>query len=108
MGKKKDLLYFDYLLYLNLRLQRLQKIPFEYADVEALAPEPNSAELMAYNIVIPPPPSIIPPLPRHKGNFQATLGQSREKHRKNSHLINHCPTSLGVSKVSERVSAARE
>ena len=31
-----------------------------------------------------------------------TMGQKRRKHRINSHLINHCPTSEGVSEVSER------
>ena len=30
----------------------------------------------------------------------------RKKNRVNSHLINHCPMSSGVSEVSERVSAA--
>ena len=29
------------------------------------------------------------------------MGQIKEKHRMNSHLINHCPTSEGVSEVSE-------
>ena len=33
----------------------------------------------------------------------STMVQNRKKHRKNSHLIIHCPTSEGVS---ERVSAA--
>ena len=28
------------------------------------------------------------------------MGQNREKHRIDSHLINHCPTSSGVSKAS--------
>ena len=31
-----------------------------------------------------------------------TMGQNREKHLINSHLINYCPTSEGVSGVSER------
>ena len=31
------------------------------------------------------------------------MGQNREKHRMNSHPIIHCPTSEGVSEVSERV-----
>ena len=31
-----------------------------------------------------------------------TVGQNRKKHRMNSHLINHFPTSEGVSEVSER------
>ena len=35
---------------------------------------------------------------------QRTLGQNRKKHRKNSHPIIHCPTSEGVSEVSERAS----
>ena len=36
------------------------------------------------------------------------MGQNRKKHRINSHLIIHCPTSKGVSKVSaaERASEA--
>ena len=34
------------------------------------------------------------------------MGQKRKKHRINSHLIIHFPTSEGVSEVSERVSAA--
>ena len=34
------------------------------------------------------------------------MGQNRIKHRINSYLINHCPTSEGVREVSERVSAA--
>ena len=34
------------------------------------------------------------------------MGQNREKHRINSHPIIHCPTSKGVSEMSERVSAA--
>ena len=38
-----------------------------------------------------------------EGN-ERTMGQTREKHRINSHLINHCPTSLGVSEVKERAS----
>ena len=33
---------------------------------------------------------------------ECTMGQNREKHRKNSHLIIHCPTSEEVSEVSER------
>ena len=32
--------------------------------------------------------------------------ENRKKHRQNSHPIIHCPTSEGVSEVSERVSAA--
>ena len=32
--------------------------------------------------------------------FHDTIGQIKEKHRKNSHLINHFSTSEGVSKVS--------
>ena len=37
-----------------------------------------------------------------------TVGQNRKRHRINSRLINHCPTSSGVSEVSaaERVSEA--
>ena len=34
------------------------------------------------------------------------MGQNREKHRKNSHLIIHFSTCEGVSEVSERASAA--
>ena len=34
--------------------------------------------------------------------LQCTMGQNRKKHRMNSHLIIHCPTSSGVSEVSER------
>ena len=34
------------------------------------------------------------------------MGQNEKKHRINSHQINHCPLSLGVSEVSERVTAA--
>ena len=34
----------------------------------------------------------------------ATLVQNRKKHRQNSHLIIHCPTSEGVSEVSKRAS----
>ena len=34
--------------------------------------------------------------------------QNRKKHRKNSHLIIHCPTSEGVSEVSEGVSEVSE
>jgi len=30
-----------------------------------------------------------------------TMGQNRKKHRINSRLIIHCPTSEGVSEVSE-------
>ena len=33
---------------------------------------------------------------------QVTMGQKREKHRENSHLIIHYPTSEEVSEVSER------
>ena len=33
---------------------------------------------------------------------QHTMGQNRKKHRINSHPINPCPTSEGVSEVSER------
>ena len=33
-----------------------------------------------------------------------TMVENRKKHRKNSHLIIHCPTSEGVSEVSERAS----
>ena len=32
----------------------------------------------------------------------STTGQNRKKHRLNSHPIIHCPTSEGVSEVSER------
>ena len=32
--------------------------------------------------------------------------ENRKKHRQNSHPIIHCPTSEGVSEVSERVSEA--
>ena len=35
-------------------------------------------------------------------NYHRTMSQNREKHRINNHLINHCPTSEGVSEVSER------
>ena len=31
-----------------------------------------------------------------------TLVENWKKYRQNSHLINHCPTSEGVSEVSER------
>ena len=34
--------------------------------------------------------------------FSYTMGQNREKHRKNSHLIIHSSTSKGVSEVSEQ------
>jgi len=34
--------------------------------------------------------------------------ENRKKHRQNSHPIIHCPTSKGVSEVSERVSGANE
>ena len=37
----------------------------------------------------------------------STMGQNRKKNGINSHLIIHCPTSEGVSKVSER-SGSRE
>ena len=30
-----------------------------------------------------------------------TMGQNRKKHRQNSYFIIHCPTSEGVSEVSE-------
>ena len=40
---------------------------------------------------------------RHHRHLR-TMGQNREKHRVNSHLMIHCPTSEGVSKVSERTS----
>ena len=33
-----------------------------------------------------------------------TIVENGKKHRQNSHLINHCPTSEGVSEVSERAS----
>ena len=36
--------------------------------------------------------------------LHATMGQIRKKHRIKSHLIIHCPTSEGVSEVSERAS----
>ena len=35
-----------------------------------------------------------------------TMVENRKKHRQNNHPIIHCPTSEGVSEVSERVSAA--
>ena len=34
--------------------------------------------------------------------FPCTMGQKRKKYRINSHLINHCPPSKGVSEVSKR------
>ena len=34
------------------------------------------------------------------------MGQNRKKHKINSHLIIHFPTSEGVSEMSEQVSAA--
>ena len=34
--------------------------------------------------------------------------ENREKHRQNSHLINHCPTSEGMSEVSKGVSKVSE
>ena len=33
---------------------------------------------------------------------QGTMVENRKKHRQNSHPIIHCPTSEGVSEVSER------
>ena len=36
---------------------------------------------------------------------RGTMGQNRKEYRINSHLDNHCPTSSGVSEMSERVSA---
>ena len=46
------------------------------------------------------------PEPRAKRSLESTVGQNREKQRKNSHLIIHGPTSEGGSKVSKRFSAA--
>ena len=34
--------------------------------------------------------------------MEGTMGQNRKKHRINSHLIIHFPTSSGVSEVSEQ------
>ena len=36
------------------------------------------------------------------GELRDTMVEKRKKHRQNSHLIIHFPTSEGVSKVSER------
>ena len=36
--------------------------------------------------------------------IRSTMVENRIKHRQNSHLIIHCPTSEGVSEVSERAS----
>ena len=36
------------------------------------------------------------------------MGQNRKKHRLNSHLIIHCPTTKGVSEVSERCGRTSE
>ena len=36
--------------------------------------------------------------------YRGTEGQNREKHRMNTHPIIHCPTSKGVSEMSERAS----
>ena len=33
---------------------------------------------------------------------RGTMAENRKKHRQNSHLIIHCPTSEGVSEVSKR------
>ena len=39
-----------------------------------------------------------------RNHYQYTVGQNTEKHRINTHPIIHCPTSKGVSEVSERAS----
>ena len=44
------------------------------------------------------------PRPRAYRPPQPTMGQIRKIHRINSYLINHCPTSEGVSEMSERMS----
>ena len=41
-------------------------------------------------------------------NPTSTMGQNRKKHRINSHLITHFPTSSGVSEVSKRTSEQSE
>ena len=40
---------------------------------------------------------------RDKHRQEKNTDKSREKHRQNSHLIIHCPTNEGVSKMSKRV-----
>ena len=37
-------------------------------------------------------------------NVHYTMVENGKKHRQNSHLIIHCPTSEGVSEVSEQTS----
>ena len=44
----------------------------------------------------------------HSMRSHGTMGQNREKHRINSHLINHGPTSKGVSEVIEQRSEQSE
>ena len=39
---------------------------------------------------------------KRESKGMGTMVENRKKHRQNSHLTIHCPTSEGVSEVSER------
>ena len=47
-----------------------------------------------------------PPIAGNQRRNPGTMVENGRKHRQNSNLTIHCPTSEGVSEVSEQVSAA--
>ena len=85
-------------------------LPTSVSAGAAAASRAAAVPAAAFPVAVPPPasssprPPCNPPSKRPRKMInQGTVGQSRKKHRINSHLINHCPASEGVS---ERVSAA--